>query len=423
MKLFPQAYVAIFRRYPTLGLIGVVSFLATAGWAVIIPTLPLYLAVELNIPPGMIGFIFGAYAVSETLAKTPLGVIGDHTGRKSVAVAGLILAFGVPVTMLFAYHPLHFIALQVINGLSIAAFWPTMAALTTDLVAPEHRATALTIYNASYLTALGLAPPAGIFLSHLAQTNQAPLLAAALLTSLALLLAMFLPRPEKSHQPRPISWRQLLARACAGGLPAQLRFIRSSKPLAFLLGISILEMFAVGLLAPIFVLFIKQDLGFSEAAISRAILVPIVTVALAALPLGQSADRIGYSRAARIAFLVGALGIILMPLAHHLWLLTVLIGLLGLAYVLGAPAWTALASALAPSANRGTAIAALSTMQSLGFVLGPPTGGCLYQIAGCSTPFLVCGGLLLLCVFLIAILIPSSPVATSDNQENKGQTA
>lgn len=421
LAVFPGAYTAIFRLYPTLGLIGAVSFLATSGWAVVIPTLPLYLAVELGIAPGTIGFIFGAYAVSETLSKTPFGIIGDHLGRKPVALTGLALALCVPVLMLYARQPLHFIILQIVNGFSIAAFWPTMAALTADRVAPEHRATALTIYNTSYLIALGLGPPAGIFLSHLAGTNRAALPAAAAVTGLGLLLALMLPGRRDRRESAPVDWRQALVAAFAGGLPAQLRFIRASRPLGALLAVSVLQMFAVGLLGPVLVLFIRQNLGFEEADISRAILVPVILVALSSIPLGQLADRIGYTRAARLAFLAGAAGILLLPVAENLWLLTAFIGLLGLAYVLGAPAWTAIASALSPAANRGTAIAALSTMQSLGFILGPPAGGYLYQIVGPATPFLVCGALLIVCVLLITALIRLPQATETEGEETGGE--
>ncbi|MDI6710079.1 MAG: MFS transporter [Bacillota bacterium] len=423
MRFLPKAYAAIFRCYPVLGLIGAVSFLATAGWALVIPVLPLYLAVELGIAPGTIGFIFGAYAASETLSKTPFGIIGDHLGRKPVALTGLALALCVPVLMLCARHPLHFVILQIINGLSIAAFWPTMAALTADRVAPEHRATALTIYNTSYLIALGLGPPAGIFLSHLAGSNRAALLAAAAVTGLGLLLAVMLPDRRDRRESPPVDRRRVLVAAFAGGIPAQLRFIRASRPLGALLAVSVLQMFAVGFLGPVFVLFIRQHLGFDEADISRAILVPVILVALSSIPLGRLADRIGYTRAARLAFLAGAAGILLLPVAENLWLLTAFIGLLGLAYVFGAPAWTAIASALAPTASRGTAIAALSTMQSLGFILGSPAGGYLYQIAGPAAPFYACGALLILCVLLIAVLIRLPRAAAADAETGEQRTA
>jgi len=92
-----ETYVNFFRRYPLLLAVGLISLLGTLGFAVIFPTLPLYLSEDLGISAGIIGLIFGAYAASETIFKTPLGFLSDRLGRRPLIIAGLAISFLVPL--------------------------------------------------------------------------------------------------------------------------------------------------------------------------------------------------------------------------------------------------------------------------------------------------------------------------------------
>jgi MFS family permease len=166
-----------------------------------------------------------------------------------------------------------------------------------------------------------------------------------------------------------------------------------------------LQQFGAGFLAPVFVLFGREQVGFTQAEIGRILLFPALTIALFAIPLGRIADVIGKSRAVRCVFLAAALAIFLMPGAKHPLLWQFLIAVLGLAYVTGAPAWTALASMAAPPGRQGAAIAAIGTMQSLGFILGPGVGGFLYDRVAPAAPFYGCALFLVVCFVLASLLV------------------
>jgi MFS family permease len=186
-----ETYLNIFRRYPLLLGIGSVALVATLGFAVFIPILPLYLAEDLGISPGIIGLIFGAYAASETIFKTPMGVLSDRVGRRPVIMTGLVVSFLVPLVMIFVDHYLYFVGLQFLNGFAIAAFWPALSALTADEVPLTERATAMTVFNMSYLLALGLGPGLGTFINQAFASRQAAFYAAAALNGAAAVLAFF----------------------------------------------------------------------------------------------------------------------------------------------------------------------------------------------------------------------------------------
>ena len=356
------AYYGIFRRYPHLIGIGIVALLATLGYAVIIPVLPLYLKENLGISASLTGMIFGAYAVSETLTKTPLGFVSDRTGRRLVIITGLLVSFLVPYLMTLPRHPALLALLQTVSGAGVAAFWPALAALTADLVAVENRAQAMTVFNMSYLIGLGFGPALGTFVNHAAQNNTAAFyLATVILAAAALIGILTLPRSPQQPVCRQAGpqYSENLNTGPVTTLPAHKKenlcvwTVTKSQPggeaagaelaatvqgkaageqnhrensaweelktlfiqpvLGPMLLISLLQQFGTGFLAPVFVLYGREQLGFTQAEIGHILLVPAFTIALLAIPLGRVADTIGKSRAARYAFLTAALAIFLMP--------------------------------------------------------------------------------------------------------------
>lgn len=381
--------------------IGIVAFLSTAGLAVIIPTLPLYLKNELGFSAGVIGLLLSVYAVTEMLAKTPFGIWSDRFGRRPLIMLGILLAALVPLGFITARAPFSFILLEVINGLGVAAFWPVLSALIADSVGSDERVPALAVVNMAYLAALGVGPGLGIFINHFLKTATAAFYVAA-----ALLFASFF-----------LAWAVLPAGSAASGgkteTPGSARngvenrvFDGRSNPFSAMLLISLLQQFGIGLLGSTFVLFINRQLGFSQGEIGTALLVPAGTVAVLALPLGQYAERVGKVRAVKFAYLVSAATLAAVPFLSGLWQMVIAVAVLALAYVAGTPAWLALASMMAPSGRKGTAIAGISAMQSLGFIVGSPAGGVLYEQVHPRAPLFTCSGMLFVCLILAMVYLP-----------------
>ena len=72
---FFHAFIA----WPPLGAIMAVTLLSQVAYAIITPTLPLYLSsARFHTPIKAIGLIFAAYAVTETLFKAVGGALGPH---------------------------------------------------------------------------------------------------------------------------------------------------------------------------------------------------------------------------------------------------------------------------------------------------------------------------------------------------------
>ena len=158
----------LFRRHPALLRLALLALLAELGYAIIVPTLPLYLSEGLRAPDRLIGWVVTAFAVVETVLQGPFGALGDRIGRKPLIVGGLALSALTPLLMSFIRAPLLFIPLRALDGGGSAALWPAVLATVGDDVGEADRATGMALFNVTYMIGLGLGPPLGLWISHAA---------------------------------------------------------------------------------------------------------------------------------------------------------------------------------------------------------------------------------------------------------------
>ncbi|HAA90169.1 MAG: Arabinose efflux permease family protein [Thermoanaerobacterales bacterium 50_218] len=401
-------YFRIFQSYPFLLGIAFLSFLSTIALAVIIPTLPLYLKNEIGFHAGVIGFLFSVYATAEIIAKTPFGVLSDHWGKQPVILLGLLLTSFVPLGFIYARSPVFFVLLEVLNGLGVAAFWPMLSALIAEQVKHEERATALTVLNMSYLVALGLGPAFGAYVNHFARSSVMAfevaffLLLAAVVFGVVFFATASFPENELKKALRPELFETGRAEV---GKRFSCFFEGFSGSYWVMLFISLFQQFGLGLLSSTFILYVNRQLGFHQGEIGTALLIPAVLVAIFALPVGHLTDRIGKVQVIQLAYLLGGAALVVVPFLGELWELAVVVALLALAYVAGTPAWFALTSVVVSPQRVGAAFAGISTMQSLGFIVGSPLGGLLYEHLHPASPFFASGSVLFLCLLLIALFL------------------
>jgi len=76
-----------------------------------------------------------------------------------------------------------------------------------------------------------------------------------------------------------------------------------------------------------------------------------------------------------------------------------------------------LASSRAPSGSRSTVLSWMETMYGVGTTIGPFLGGLLYSVGGFYLPFLVCGGLLVLCGILGAWVLDKKVETEAEEDE------
>lgn len=365
-----------------------VAFIVTVaqlGFATVIPLLPLHLTERLGASVKLVGLVVATFALVETLFKTAWGGMADRMGRKPIMVAGLVLSAAAPAVMAVLRAPALFVPLRFLDGIGSAALWPAAAAVVADTTAPDRRATGMGMLNVALLGGIAAGPSLGLFAAGFAGDIRAGFyMASALLALAALLAAALLPNEHRGGNPAAagdlpgVGWRG--PRISSAGL-------RASPALLGLYLMAFVQMFGAGMLVPIAVIFAKQVVGLEEKAIGTLFLVIVAAVALATIPAGRMADRVGKRWVVMAGMVLGAAGMWLVPATSRLEGLLAAGVLLGLSYALTFPAWLALVTEMAPPGRLGLAVGASETAQGLGLVIGPLLGGFLWDAAGPRAPF------------------------------------
>ncbi len=370
--------------------VSLIIGLAQLGFATILPLLPLYLTERLGASVKLVGVVIATVALVETFLKTAWGGVADRLGRKPVMVFGCFLAAAAPLMMSVLRTPALFVPLRFVDGTGSAALWPSAAASIAETTTPDRRATGMAVLNMAFLGAIAAGPSLGLFVVGFTHNFHAGFFLASGLLALGGLMAMILlPSGRPSHHPDGtlIDYHPTVQPA---HLEAIVSSFRTSPVLFWLYLIAFVQMFGIGMLVPIAAIYAKRVVGLDEHEIGILFLVVVIAVALATVPAGRAADRVGKSHLITTGMVLGALGMWLIPFGGQLWLLLVAGVLLGSSYALMAPAWLALVTEMAPPGRLGLAVGASETVQGLGLVLGPLLGGLLWDGIGPQAPFVAC---------------------------------
>jgi MFS family permease len=367
--------------------IALVLGIAQLGFATILPLLPLYLTERLGASVKLVGLVIAAFALVETFFKTAWGGVADRYGRKPIILLGLALSAFAPLLMSVLRVPALFVPLRLVDGMGSATLWPSSAAAVADTTAPEQRATGMAVLNTAFLGGMAAGPALGLFVAGAAGDPRAGFYLSSALFVLAIVLAaLFFPSTHHhAHAPGAAAhhgWSEHLRTFLDG--------LRASPILSILYFVAFVQMFGVGILIPIAAIYAKQVLGLHENAIGGLFLAVTIAVALAGVPGGRLADRIGKPRLVTMGMLIGTVGMWLLPFGGGLWPLVMAGVLLGISYAFVFPAWLALITELAPPGRLGLAIGTSETVQGMGVVLGPLLGGLLWDTLGPQAPFVAC---------------------------------
>ncbi len=377
--------------------VSLVIGLGELGFATIVPLLPLYLTEHLNASVKLVGAVVAAFALVETLLKAVWGSVADRVGRRPLIVAGLVLSSLAPLLMSVLRNPVLFVPLRLIDGAGSSALWPAASAIMADKTPRDQRATAMGTLNLFFLSGLAFGPALGLFVVGLTHSYVAGFyLASGLMIAAGLWGSVALRDAATPHVSPPVA-------AVAGGRGAddhasprshKGKRTQFSPLLITMLGVAFVQMFGVGLLAPILAIYAKRVVGLSEDLIGILFLLGVLSVAIASVPAGRLADRWGKRKAVVWGMAIGSAGMWMLPISPRLDVLAIGAVLLGIGYALSSPAWHALVSDLAPSGRIGFAMGAAQTAEGLGLVMGPLLGGVLWDAAGHVAPFVASASLL-----------------------------
>ncbi len=381
------------QRRRALFALVIMAGMAELAYAIVnFSAMPPYLRFELGLG-AWVGAIGAAFLLVETALKSPLGLMSDRWGRKPLLLLGpLISMITAPLTVLF-HVPIPLLLLRAIDGVGAAALWPTAFATVADVADPEERATAMSLFNVTYLVGVAMGPLlGGLVNDYTGHMTSSFWLAGLLFAVTALIGYLAIPRVLPRHHTethhdaeRPhMNLREIWEAA---------KLVPDTLVLGFFCFLSI------GLVMLLVKLFAMEVLHLSESGYGLMLLPPALVFAVFSVPAGKAADTWGKRRAMRVGMTLCCLGMWGIPFTGIKLLILFSACVVGLGYILAIPAWMAIVSEIG-GARRGAVMGAVFTAQGVGAMIGAPLGSWLYDrvpihigslhLSSHHTPFVGC---------------------------------
>lgn len=379
-----RGMVRVKKKY--LALLFLVAFLTMLGFGIIIPILP-YFAENVGASSLQIGILFASYNIMQLLFAPIWGMLSDRIGRKPLIAFGL---FGFSVTFILfglAESYAAMLAYRIIGGIVSAAAMPTVTAMVADLFPPEERAKGMGVIGAGVGLSFVFGPVLGGLLSGWG--FAVPFFVSggvALLTFLIILFALpeSLPREKRTGSSRD-----------KRGNPLAALF----GPLSLLYGIMFIVSFAFSGLETTFALYINDLYGYSSKDLGYMFLVMgIISAFVQGGLIGKMVKRLGEPLVLTIGLILYGIGFFAIPLAANFWALALTLSLFGAGQGMIRATGTAMITQRTTQ-GQGVTSGTISSMDSLGRILGPLAGGAVYGWYQ-SGPFIV-GGVLMVVMLVL----------------------
>lgn len=162
------------------------------SFAMLLPTLPLYVEEVLGGSSLEVGIVVGAFGVSAAIIRPFLGRLGDKYGRRILLMGGAIMTgFSVFLYPIWLSIPA-LIVLRIFTGIGESGAFVGAATATQDLAGDERRGEASSYFSLAIYVGLGVGPFLGEFINDRSDFETVCQLALAL-SLVSALLALAVP--------------------------------------------------------------------------------------------------------------------------------------------------------------------------------------------------------------------------------------
>jgi MFS transporter, DHA1 family, multidrug resistance protein len=389
------------------------QFVTMIGFGLSMPFIPLYVQAlgihdraEVALWSGVLA---GSAALSLAFMAPIWGALSDRYGRKPMLVRSMIGGAVVIAAMGYVGDVWQLFGLRLIQG-SVSGSQAAAAALVAGVVPASQAGFALGLIATAVQVGNTFGPAVGGLTVDALGFRGSFLVGGATLLIGGLMAVFWIDEPAnvRARSRQMSSGTSILERTLGAFLWPSFRnllILQGGTQFAFSAAVSLLPIYLQDMQRP--------DWLSPELASGLAITATAVTAALSMPFLGRWTDRRG-PRGLLIASLGGsALVLVVQALVPTVGLFLALRGVLGI-WLAGVTATLSVLTKLqAPSGREGTAFGAASSVQGLGWGIGPILGSVLVALGGIPLLYLMCGLVMAALVWpaVNARSRPSRPVA------------
>ncbi|TAK13387.1 MAG: MFS transporter [Anaerolineae bacterium] len=403
--------------------IMLVIFTNLLGAGLIFPILPLYAVGTMGATVPQATLLSAAFFAAQFVASPILGRLSDRYGRRPlllVSQAGTVLSF-----ILFIYAPEIGARLDALGfhpgmsgGLFMLFFARTLDGFTggnvsigyayiSDISTAQNRTQNFGYFLAALNAGFIFGPVFGGALA--ASGFRAPFIGAAIITTLTLLLTVFVLKESLGDHERT-----------QPGLPAErmpLRQIAANRPLALLYLQAFLGISAFSAIPATFALYAEVVIfpGLAHEAVAGRVGLMLALVGIAAVItqlflLKPLVARLGERRTVLTGFMAWLGVYLLMPQFHNPWVIAALLAPFSFSRSVIDPSLQSMVARHATPRTRGQMLGLLQASQSLAFIFGPIWAGVAFERIAPQAIYWV-GSVILALAALLAFSMRRDPLA------------
>ena len=380
---------------------GVVTFL-----------LPIY-GKELGASAVEIGGFFSAFSLVPAIIRPFLGRALDRWGRRPFLLLGLGGYFTATVVFAWSDTVLLLTIARFLQGIGSAFLWIATYTMIADLAKVSGRGQEFgSLDEAAYRGGLiGTTIGIGMVVSLDEATNL------DFQTIWLILFALYL---IPSAVAIFTGWRRT-----AETLPSDLDLkkpLEKNKISRQLLALMIIVMVTGAsqtMVWPLLMVFLQDHLGAGVSALTAAYLPAALISSFLPSRMGKIADRLGRKGPMIAGLLIGAAASMVIPSLSSVFALAALWTLETIGYTVSIPAERAFVADIAGKDVRGTSYGLYTFSFFLGSALGPLAGGWLYDNVSQATPFYLNSIVLVIGAILVGLVLKEPDISPEPDTELK----
>ena len=368
-------------------IIFITVFIDLLGFGIIIPLLPFY-AESFGANAFTIGLLGTSFSLMQFAFSPVWGRWSDQIGRKPIILIGLLGSCLSYVTMALASSLVLLFVARIIGGIA-GANVATAQAYIADITTPENRARGMGLMGTAFGLGFIFGPAIGGLLSRI--SPETPMWCAAALCLGNFVAAWFL-LPES---------RLVTASTKALGRMDAFRHAMTKPTLLLVLALYFIVTMAFSAFEATFALFSEARFGYTAASIGFLFaFIGVVLALVQGVLVGRVVKRVGERTVIPLAIFVISLSIGLLPFVWSVPGLLVALFLLAVGMGFNSPSLSSMVSKLSDADDQGGTLGLASSLASLGRVVGPASGGYLYDAYGMTTPYLSAAALMFFAVIV-----------------------
>ena len=354
-----------------------VQVLSVAGFSLVFPFLPLYVA-ELGVATkGSVAFwsglVFSAQAVTMMVSSPIWVAVADRYGRKPMLVRATLGGAVMVVLMGFAQSAEQLVLIRIVQGMLTGVVSAT-SALVAATVPKEKSGESLGLIQTGIWVGVAVGPLIGGLVS-VALGYRASFWITGGALALAGVAVIFWVRED--FEPLPVQKRVNFWE----GYKKLLR----APDMASLYSVSFLQSLGRSVTMPIMAFFFVELLSSSDGAVVMTGLsmgAKAAVGSVSAIYLGKLSDRIGHEKVLTAGAVIAVLVYLPQAFVANVWQLLFLQALTGVSAGAIMPATSALLNMRTPQGAHGTTFGLGNSVSSGGRIVAPILGAAVYPLIG-----------------------------------------